>query len=130
MQSIRVQETKKTPYINFDYQKGRMEIVGFRSMPDVSTKFYKPMIDWVKEYVKEPCTGSTVMSFKLEYFNTGSGKCFVEMLKQLDHLAAKGHPVYLQWHYEEDDEDMQQCADDWEVIMKNIIIEKIPYPSN
>jgi hypothetical protein len=130
MQSIRVIETKKTPYINFDNQKGRIEITGFKSMPDVSTKFYRPMLDWVKEYIKSPNEGSTVVIFKLEYFNTSSGKCFVEMFKDLDQLASKGHPVYLQWYYEEDDEDMQQCADDWEVLLKNITIEKISYPSS
>jgi hypothetical protein len=52
------------------------------------------------------------------------------MFKDLDQLASKGHPVYLQWYYEEDDEDMQQCADDWEVLLKNITIEKISYPSS
>ncbi len=129
MQSIRVIENKKNPSLNFDYGKGRIEITGYRSMPDVSSKFYRPMIDWVKEYIKNPCTESTVIIFRLEYFNTGSGKCFVEMFKTLDQLAGKGHPVYLQWYYEEDDEDMQQCADDWEVLFKNIQIEKISYPS-
>ncbi|GAB4405220.1 MAG: hypothetical protein OHK0053_31050 [Microscillaceae bacterium] len=127
MKSLRILETKKTPAINFDYQRGRLEITGFRSMPEIATNFYRPIISWLREYVQAPATGSTVLSLKLEYFNTGSGKCLVEMFKMLDQLAAEGHPVYLKWFYEEDDEDMLQSADDIEILLKNIVLERIPY---
>lgn len=130
MNSLRILETKKTPAINFDFQKGRLEITGYRSMPEVSTKFYHPLIEWVNDYVNSPMASSTVITVKLEYFNTSSGRCFVEILKKLDTLAAKGHPVYLKWYYEEDDEDMYTSGDDMEASVKHIDVEKIPYSNN
>lgn len=127
MNALKILETKRTPTINFDSQKGRLEITGYRSMPEVSHKFYKPVIDWINEYVKQPPANNTVIVFKLEYFNTSSGKYFVEILKKLDLLASEGHPVYLKWYYEEDDEDMCQSGDDLEATVKYIDVEKIPY---
>ena len=127
MNSINISETKRTPAISFDFQSGRLEISGYRSMPEVSTKFYEPVIDWIKEYIQKATAKNTVITFKLEYFNTSSGKCFVEILKMLDKLAEKGHPVFLKWYYEEDDEDMNISGDDMQASVKFIQMEKIPY---
>ncbi len=127
MNSLRILETKRTPAINFDPSRGRLDISGYRSMPEVSSKFYQPVMDWIQEYAQQPPADKTVISFKLEYFNTSSGKCFVEILKKLDQLAGGGHPVYMKWYYEEDDEDMCQSGDDLEASIKHIAVEKIAY---
>ena len=127
MNALKILETKRTPAINFDPVKGRLELTGYRSMPEESHRFYKPVIDWVNDYIRRVPASSTVILFKLEYFNTSSGKHFVEILKKLDQLASKGHPVYMKWYYEEDDEDMAQSGDDMEATVKYIDVEKIPY---
>lgn len=129
MNSICILETKKTPFINLNPKEGKLEISGYRSMPEISSNFYTPVIDWVREYVKCPGCKKTVISFRLEYFNTTSGKCFVEILKWLDKLAGKGHPVSMKWYYEEDDEDMDTSGDDLSAMIKYISIEKIPFNS-
>ena len=129
MNALKILETTRTPAISFDPLQGRLELTGYRSMPEVSHKFYKPIVDWVNEYVQRIPAKSTIILFKLEYFNTSSGKYFVEILKKLDQLAAKGHPVCMKWYYEEDDEDMAQSGDDLEATVKYIDVEKIPYTS-
>lgn len=130
MNPIQITETKRTPAVNFDFQTGSLEIIGYRSMPEVSTKFYEPVIEWVREYAQKHTASQTVITFKLEYFNTSSGKCFVEILKILDKVAENGHQVFLKWYYEEDDEDMNISGDDMQASIKYIQMEKIPYMTN
>jgi hypothetical protein len=127
MDALHITETKRTPAINFDPQEGQLEISGYRSMPELSFKFYEPVIDWVSEYVENTDTSTTTISFKLDYFNTTSGKCFVQILKKLDNLAETGHTVVLKWYYEADDEDMEMSAEDLKASTKHIQLEKIPY---
>ena len=127
MNALKINETDTTPAIRFDYSTGRLEIVGYHSMPEVSMKFYQPVISWVNEYIKKPVSRSTTVVFKLVYFNSSSNKCFVEIFKKLDALAVKGHPVYLKWYYEEDDEDMYRLAEEIETFLDHLQIEKIPF---
>jgi SiaC family regulatory phosphoprotein len=88
------------------------------------------VIEWVREYAQKHTASQTVITFKLEYFNTSSGKCFVEILKILDKVAENGHQVFLKWYYEEDDEDMNISGDDMQASIKYIQMEKIPYMTN
>jgi hypothetical protein len=130
MEAICIKETKWTPEVNFNPKTGKLDIVGYRSMPEISTTFYQPVIDWVKEYINNPASNLTEISIKLEYYNTSSGKCFVEILKKLDNLASKGHHVVLKWYYEEDDEDMAVNGDDIQALLKHVQVYKISYTSN
>jgi len=125
--ALYIEETQRTPNINLDYEQGLLEISGYRSMPEVSTKFYEPVMDWVEQYVILSDRRDTLISIKLEYFNTSSGKCLVDLLKKLDKFASNGHQVKLQWYYEQDDEDMSRSGDDMAASVKHIRVEKIPY---
>lgn len=127
MDAINVIETRKTPKVSFDSNNGRLEISGHRSMPEVALEFYQPMLKWVKAYTENPVSSSTMMSVKLEYCNTSSGKCILNMLKDLDYLAQKGHLVIIKWYYEEEDEDMLLTAEDMNSSLQHIEIEKIAY---
>ena len=122
-----IEETQRTPTVNFDYEQGLLEISGYRSMPEVSTKFYEPVMEWVEQYVLMTERRETVLTVKLEYFNTSSGKCLVDILKKMDKLASRGHRVKLKWFYEQDDEDMQKSGDDMAASVKHIQVEKISY---
>lgn len=125
--SLYIEETQRTPSVNFDYEQGVLEITGYRSMPEVSTKFYEPVLDWIEQYVTISDRRNTLVSIKLEYFNTSSGKCLVDILKKMDNFASKGHQVKLKWFYEQDDEDMSKSGDDMAACVKYIAVEKVAY---
>jgi SiaC family regulatory phosphoprotein len=130
MESLKIPETRRTPLVSFNAETGILEISGYRSMPEASSEFYDPIINWMDEYITHPITSSTSITFKLEYFNTSTGKCFVDILKRLDDLAASGHEVLVKWFYDEEDEDMLQSGDDMQATVENLSIEKIPYKNN
>ncbi len=111
MDSLKLEGTSKTPHVHFDASGRQMEIKG-RSIPENSIDFYKPLIDWVDRYGRN-VSGSTVLSVQLEYFNTSSSKCILDLFKKLEGIRAQGNEVSVLWHYEEDDEDMLEAGEDY-----------------
>ncbi len=116
MEKIQIEGSPKTPEINFDNEQGIVEIKG-RSIPENSIEFYKPMIDWLEEYAAAP-QGKTVVNIQLEYFNTSSSKCILDVLKKLEVISKNGNSVEVNWYYEEDDEDMLEAGEDYQSIIK------------
>ncbi len=116
MEPIQIAGTPKTPTVNFDSAKGVLEIKG-RSIPENSIEFYKPLVDWLDEYAKNP-NENTIVNIQLEYFNTSSSKCILDVFKKLEAVHKGEHTVKVNWHYEEDDEDMLEAGEDYQSILK------------
>lgn len=116
MENISIEGTPKTPTVNFDYEKGIIEIKG-RSIPENSIEFYKPMVDWLEEYGKSP-QGKTVVNIQLEYFNTSSSKCILDVFKKLEGIHKADNDIVINWYYEEDDEDMLEAGEDYQSIIR------------
>jgi hypothetical protein len=115
METILIEGTPKTPAITFDSVKGFLEIKG-RSIPENSFEFYKPLVDWLEKYAGKPQT-STHVNIQLEYFNTSSSKCILDVFKKLEAINKVGSAVLINWHYEEDDEDMLEAGEDYQAII-------------
>src|SRR6056297_370333 len=116
MEPISLEGSSKTPTIRFDADAGIMEIKG-RSIPENSIDFYKPMVDWLDEYASNP-KEKTVVNIQLEYFNTSSSKCILDVFKKLETLKKARNEVIINWYYEEDDEDMLEAGEDYESIIR------------
>jgi hypothetical protein len=120
MQNLMMDGTDRNPKIEFDYQKGELKISG-RSIHENPLDFYREVLDWVSEYVQNP-PAATHLIFDLIYYNTSSSKCLLDMLRILEELARRGHPIDCKWYTEfpEDDEDLVSLVDDFavEIIQK------------
>lgn len=116
MENIQIEGTPKTPVVNFDYEKGLIEIKG-RSIPENSIEFYKQMVDWLESYAVKP-QKSTVVNIQLEYFNTSSSKCILDVFKKLEAIYKQDNDVVINWYYEEDDEDMLEAGEDYQSIIR------------
>ncbi len=116
MKSIDIEGTSKTPTVNLNAENGVVEIKG-RSIPENSVEFYKPLVDWLEEYKKSPVEKTTV-NIQLEYFNTSSSKCILDVFKKLEDINKGDAEVVINWHYEEDDEDMLEAGEDYESIIR------------
>ncbi len=116
MKPIIIEGTPKTPTIKFDVSEGIFEIKG-RSFPENSVEFYKPLIDWLDDY-KETPLDKTVVNIRLEYFNTSSSKCILDVFKKLEAIHKAKNDVVVNWFYEEDDEDMLEAGEDYESIIR------------
>ncbi len=116
MENIFQEGTAKTPSVNFDFSSGILELKG-RSIPENSVEFYKPLNDWIENYGNDP-RPQTVVDVKLEYFNTSSSKCILDLLKKLEKINQRGTEVLVNWYFEEDDEDMEEAGEDYQAIIK------------
>ncbi|MFT6209988.1 MAG: hypothetical protein ACJAYA_000513 [Bacteroidia bacterium] len=115
MESIFIEGTPKTPNINFDHDKGSLLLKG-RSIPENSIEFYKPLVDWLDAYLSSP-KPKTVCDVQLEYFNTSSSKCLLDLFKKMELMSSGGNEVIINWYYEEDDEDMLEAGEDYQSII-------------
>lgn len=127
MASIHIDGSPKTPTVSFDENTGQLELKG-RSIPENSIEFYKPLIDWIDRYARDP-KPRTSLRVQLEYFNTSSSKCILDLFKKLELVRRSGNEVTVLWHYEQDDEDMLEAGEDYQAIInipfKMIQIEEV-----
>ena len=123
MEVIKIESTSKTPMVHFDQEKGHIELRG-RSIPENSLEFYKELLEWLEEYGNNP-QSKTNVEVQLEYFNTSSSKCILDVFKALEGIHKKGKTeMVIHWYYEEDDEDMLEAGGDYEAIV-TVPFEKI-----
>jgi hypothetical protein len=115
MESILIKGTLKTPAVNFDSSQGLLEIKG-RSNPENSIEFYKPLVIWIEEYARNPGI-KTILNVQLEYFNTSSSKCLLDIFKRLEGIHRANHDVLVNWYYEED-ESMLEAGEDYKFMTK------------
>lgn len=116
MEPLLIEGTAKTPTVKFDAVQGLIEIKG-RSIPENSIEFYRPMVDWLDKYSKSP-KAQTKVNIQLEYFNTSSSKCILDVFKKLETIHKAKNEVVINWYYEEDDEDMLEAGEDYESIIR------------
>ena len=112
MEDLKQEGSAKTPTVEFN-ASGELLLKG-RSIPENSIEFYKPLIEWLESYSESP-NSTTVLSVQLEYFNTSSSKCILDVFKKLESVS--GSEITVKWHYEEDDEDMLEAGEDYEAII-------------
>lgn len=117
MANLSIADSVKTPYILFESDKGILEIKG-KSIPENSIEFYKPVFEWLEGYSQNPAV-STEFRVRLEYFNTSSSKCILDIFRKLELIHAAGKSkVKVCWYYEADDEDMMEAGEDYKAIVK------------
>lgn len=114
MENLTIQATAISPMINFVAGKGLFEIKG-RSVPENAMKFYDPLLEWTKAYVKNPLS-ETLLELHIEYFNTSSSKCLLQIFKQLEAIHGKSTQVRMIWFYSEDD--MLEVGEDYQMLLK------------
>ncbi len=101
------------PNVSFNANTGLCEISG-ESFLEETTSFYKPIVNWIKEYIK---TNKPIkFNFKLTYINTSSSKHILHILKLLNEYIDEGGSVETNWYIEEGDTDTEEDVEDYSII--------------
>jgi hypothetical protein len=95
--------TEKTPRIEFTGITGEMVLQG-RSIPENAAKVYEPLLEWINEYVKSPCS-TTNFHLRLEYFNSSSLIWIVKIITALGNIKLSGALLYIHFYFEIEDFD-------------------------
>jgi hypothetical protein len=115
MDILELEATVDTPEIKFYPQRGYLEIRG-RSISENSSKFYRPLLDRVEQYLFKPVS-PTLIHIHFDYFNTASAKCIIELLKKMESLPKKGMQVEVNWYYKSGETSMYQSGMDYKSIL-------------
>ncbi len=115
MENLLIASTKRTPEVSFSTD-GRLMISG-RSIPEDPSKFYEELYEWVFYYCQE-ASDSTNFDISLEYFNSGSSKALLNILRALADLHKKGKLLNINWYYEEGDDDILERGEYYESILE------------
>ena len=109
MEELILEPTEKFPEIQL--RDGLVSISG-RSIPEDPKKAYKPITQWVKDYVRNPAP-STEVRIKIEYSDTGSTKCIFDILKILAHCRNTNHKIEMvfNWIYEKGDGEIVELGE-------------------
>jgi len=100
-----------TPAVNFNSKTGICELSGESFLED-TVEFYSPLLDWLSEYTegeKKPLA----FIIKLTYFNTSTSRAILDLLNVLKDFEDDGGEVVVNWHYDENDTDMEEDIEDY-----------------
>ncbi len=112
MNAYYLKPTDTTPLVQFDPSKNELKFVG-RSIPEDSIGFYEPILKWLAELAINPPSKMTI-SFDLEYFNTSSSKCLLDVFRRLHDIQQSFRcEMELLWTYEDDNEDMLEIGEEY-----------------
>jgi len=115
MVAINITGTHQIPEIILDKTNNKFELSG-PSLPEDAIEFYKPILEWIDAYIENP-NERTEVTFKIDYYNTASSKMIFEIIKKFDMLYGLKQDVLINWHYPDDDEDMQEAGEDFSSIV-------------
>lgn len=101
MEALILKETEDTPKIVLDKQNKQF-LIAERSLPENAFVFYKPIYEWLEEYILDPLE-ETEFHIRLDYFNTASAKQLGKILNLLENIKSS---LFVKWHYYSDDHDM------------------------
>lgn len=124
METLRIEATDDNPQVLLDQEDSQFEISG-KSLPEDVVDFYKPVMDWLKEYRKKP-NAKTEFNLKMIYFNTASSKQIMDILMIFEEMVEEGHEVVVRWHSKKTDEDMQEAGQEYEEML-DIPFEHLTY---
>jgi hypothetical protein len=117
MDLLSIEATGQTPAVRLDPTEGVLEFKG-RSLPDNTVAFYAPILDWLEGYRTDPGKRALEVIMAFDYFNTASAGCLLDVFKALERIQEGHTPVRIRWEYEEDDEDMLELGEEYEMLVK------------
>lgn len=102
MEKLKIERGASTPEIDFDPDSGLLRMSG-ESYPENSFEFYAPIIKWVRTFL---CDGDLPITLRveLEYLNTSSTKCVIDLLDELEAAHRSGRRVLVEWFYDSENE--------------------------
>ncbi|MBL4657134.1 MAG: DUF1987 domain-containing protein [Flavobacteriales bacterium] len=115
IEKLQIDETFKTPSIQFDPDIGTLEIEG-RSILDIPRDFYTRILDWLDKY--RPKKGLEIsVRIQFYYYSTPSVKYIREIFKKMEALHQRGHKIEIKWECEEGDDDTLRDGEGFKVLV-------------
>ena len=109
MQDLFVEKTRHSPEIKFEKETQTFSIIG-NSMLENPVPFYTLVFDWLDDYKANPLPFLKFV-FKFNFIVTSSSKRIFEFMIRIKNMVGKGINIEIEWHYPEDDEDLEELGE-------------------
>lgn len=109
-------QTERSPLIAID---GSTLVIRGRSFMSNALDYYRPVINDISS-IDMP---ELFVDVFLEYFNTSSSKCFLEIFKTLVRKAESGVKVHVTWKYTDHTPEMQEAGEDYRDLLEGIVFD-------
>jgi len=110
LKRLHIKPTDDLPGVVLDPKKDDFRIWG-RILPEDGYKFFKPILDWVEEYIEDP-NEDTVFYFKLDYYNSSTARMLTKLIVILEQIQETNKKIKIVWEYGEDDEVMEERGEE------------------
>lgn len=111
MTDLQLQATNTTPKVTLPSKGGDGSIEG-NCYPENAFAFFEPVLSWLRNFRKDGGARMTI-SVKLDYFNTSSSKCLLDLFQYLQDANAEGAQFRVRWLYCQDDPDMRENGEEF-----------------
>ena len=103
MQKLSIEQTDRTPQINFE--NGKLRIFG-TFVPVEAYEFYSILYNWIKIYSKSTAT-ETIVDVGIAYTRGFAMEYIEALLQEVIYLNDEKHLVIINWHFSPDSIDVK-----------------------
>lgn len=107
------EQSERCPYITFE---GNTLTVKGRSYMNDAVDYYRPILKEISELNVE----SLHVVVEMEYFNTSSSKCLLELFKRVIRKQESGVKADIVWRYSSNAPEMQEVGEDYRDLLDGI----------
>jgi hypothetical protein len=125
MDNLVIEGTERSPEIRLDVGRNHLSISG-ESYPEDTFVFFEPILDRVQTWLRGLKDVEAIVDIRLVYFNSSSAKALMNLLEMLDAAAARPDVrVCVNWHYQDQDDMMQELGEEFAEDLKNVRFELV-----
>lgn len=123
MEPLIQKPTDCKPKVIFE-PNGNLLIQG-RSFGENPYNYFDPMVQFINNIRKK----EVIMDIRMDYLNTASSKCLYEVIIALEENE-RIHRAEVRWHYEADDEEMQETGEIYAEMCEKVLFVHMPIEVN
>ncbi len=109
MEILKIDGTDRSPEVEFDFSACKFRLKG-ESYPEDVTAFYNPILEKLSHCLETASGKEVEFNFELIYFNSSSAKIIMGIFDQLEEAAAAGADVVINWHFDAEDDTMEELG--------------------
>ena len=125
--TLTIEGKRRSLKVDINTDTGKFLFAGV-SLPENTNTFFEPILQELQNYFSDP-KPKTIIEFYVEYLNTSSA-LFLRRIVMLAEESYTKTDLTVNWHFEEDDEDIKEFGVDFKSIFKIAQINLIEIKEN
>jgi hypothetical protein len=121
MSDLHIAATDRTPEIQLSIANGIFRMRG-ESFPEDVAAFYGQVIMAI-DALASTIQGPLKVDVAMVYINSSSIKAMFRIFEGLENVRKQGHPLSITWHFQDDDDIMQELGEDFKDRFPDLPIE-------